>query len=413
MRKTTLIFIILSGVASFFNYVVYPILARLLSSIEFVHIATALALFTQLSSFMLSIVALTIGLSKQTGQSDSKATVEKLQALLTHLFLVIIVIFLAASPLYLGRLHMPAQLLLPICAMLALSMSMSVISGYLNGKQKLVKLGLAIAFSSFLQLGLSVIFAIITKSGTTALNGMALGSFIAIVLIYQVYKAEKLPSLSSIFSHGLSLYRTKSIRSLVKFTIMASLTTLLMNILLIIDLLIVNSRQVDAVIYTDMYVISRVVFFSGMLFIWPFLSNIDIYHPRRIFGLLYRLVGFFVVMTVGAIGIMVLSGQTAIRLLLGSNYNGAANIKQLAILAILYKFIFLLITTLILFFIVMRNYWAVILPLILTACIGVCLILVGSSASTSRLVFGLDIASTIALMAGFYGLVRVKPSQIH
>ena len=207
MRKSTFIFIILSGLASLCNYVVYPILARILSPNEFVDISVALALFTQLSSFMLSIVALTIGLSKQEGEQTARKVVEKLQAILTHLFVVIIIVFLASSPLFLDRLHMPATLLAPISIMLGLSISMSVISGYLNGKQKLEKLGLSIVFSALMQLLLSVAAAVITKSGAVTLAAMAFGSFVAIALTYRVYQSEHLPRPSSVFEHGPSLYR--------------------------------------------------------------------------------------------------------------------------------------------------------------------------------------------------------------
>lgn len=413
MRKSTFIFIVLSGLASFFNYAVYPVLARVLSADEFVDMTVALALFTQLSSFMLSIVALTIGLSKQERERDSKQVVEKLQAILTHLFLVIIVVLLATAPLYLNRIHLPAPLLLPICAMLALSISMSVISGFLNGQQKLVKLGISIAFSAFLQFVLSVGVAATTKSGALTMNAMAFGSLLAIALTYRVYRNEKLPRFSSIFTHGISLYKSKEIQSLIRFTILASLATLVMNILLIADLLLVNSRETDSKIYADTYIISRVVFFSGTLFIWPFLSNINIYKPRESTGLFYRLAGLFSLISICAIGLMVFFGHHITQILLGSDYGTRGDVKQLAIQAIIYKFIYLLISTLTLFFIVMRNYWAVKLPLILAATSGFALLLTPSSTSTVQLIVHLNIAAAVALLGGLVGyrITIRKPSK--
>lgn len=405
MRKSTFIFIVLSGLASVFNYAVYPILARLLDANEFVQIAVALALFTQISSFMLSIVALTIGLSKQEGEKKSKETVEKLQAILTHLFVVLIICFLATSPLFLKRIDLPAPLLVPICIMLGLSISMSIISGYLNGKQKLVKLGIAIALSSGLQLLFSVLIAVITKSGAATLNAMAFGSFMAIVLTYWFYRSEKLPQLSSIFSHGISLYQAKSVRSLVTFTISSAVATLIMNLLLIADLLLVSGRQVDTKLYTDMYVVSRAVFFAGMLFVWPFLSNIDIRNTHQIRGLFYRLLALFVLLASGASLIMSLFGRQVLELLLGSDYGQRVGLKQLAILAIAYKFTFLVLSTLVLFFIVIRSYWAVALPIVLASLIGLGLLIFGER-STTYLVANLNITSAITLLIGAVGFLQ-------
>lgn len=232
---------------------------------EFISITVALALFTQLSSFTLAIVALTIGLSKQKNENESRDVIEKLQTVLIHLFIFVLLAFLVTSPLYFNSLNIDPSLLLPICGMLILSIAMSVISGYLNGKQKLIKLGLVLVFSAGLQLLLSASTAILTKSGVATLYAMAMGAFIAIILTYWAYKKENLPKLSSIFVHKLDIYKSKDIRKLIGYTALSSIAVLIMNILLILDLLLINSRGIDAKIYTDIYVISRIVFFGGKI----------------------------------------------------------------------------------------------------------------------------------------------------
>lgn len=413
MKKTTLIFIMLSGIASFLNYATYPALARILSDEQFVNIAIALALFTQLSSFTLSIVALTIGISKENN-SDSKIIIEKLQAVLSHLFFIVVISLLIISPILLKKIHLPASLLVPIFAMLALSISMSIITGYLNGKQKLVKLGITIACSALLQFIFSVSFGLLTKSGAVALNAMALGSFVAIIATYHAYSDEGLPQISTIFLHRFKLYRSQKMQKLIKYTILSSLAVLIANILLIIDLLIVNNRQIDSKLYTDMYVISRIVFFSGMLFVWPFLSNIDIRYPRHNILLLLKLIVLFTAITIGAVIVMLFYSENVAQILLGSSYNTESNIKVVAVLAIFYKFIYLIILSLILFFIVMRSYWAVVVPLsLIVATLGAILV-TGPNASTTTLVTALNISSAIGLLLGLYGFIKIsiKPLAI-
>ncbi len=401
-------FIFLSGVASFFNYAIYPVLSRVLGDNEFVRITVALALFTQLSSFMLSIVALTIGLSKEVNPVKSKNVIEKLQAVLTHLFLVLIVFLLVFSPFFLDKLHLPATMLVPVCFMLAMSVTISIISGYLNGKQKLIKLGFAIALSSLLQFAFSVGFGIATKSGVVALNAMALGTFISILIIYRAYRSEDLPRPLSVFSHKTELYRSKEMRSLIWFTVLASLAMLAANILSVIDLLIVNSRQVDAKVYTDIYVVSRIVFFGGMLFVWPFLSKIDVRQSAKNTPLLLKLIGIFAAITLVASIIIFALGEQVTEILLGSRYGSDVDINTLAILAILYKFVFLIVLTLTLYFIAMRSYWAISLPVILLGAIGLFTLTIGQSASSLQLITGLTIVSASCTLFGILGFRNIN-----
>ena len=402
MKKTTFTFIILSAAASFFNYATYPALSRILNVNQFVDITVALALFTQLSSFTLTIVAITIGLSKQNGP-ELNSTIEKLQAVLAHMFLGVILIFLILSPLFMKKIHLPASMLLPICAMLALSISMSVITGYLNGKQKLVKLGTAIMLSAVLQFLLCIIVGIITKNGALALDAMALGSLISIIFIYIFYKDENMPRLSTIFIHRLDLYRSKPMRALITFTVWASLAAIATNILMIFDLLLVNNRQVDAQAYTDLYVVSRIVFFGGMLFVWPFLSNIHVGQPKHNIDLLKRLTSLFITISVSASVVMALFGNQVVELLLGSGHQASIDIRWLAIMSIIYKFIYLMITALTLSFIVMRNYWAIWLPLILVVLTGVLNTFIGGHTSTFMFVTSLNAVSLVGLIFGLFG----------
>jgi O-antigen/teichoic acid export membrane protein len=370
---------------------------------EFISITVALALFTQLSSFTLAIVALTIGLSKQKNENESRVVIEKLQTVLIHLFIVVLLAFLVTSPLYFNSLNIDPSLLLPICGMLILSIAMSVISGYLNGKQKLIKLGLALVFSAGLQLLLSASTAILTKSGVATLYAMAMGAFIAIMLTYWVYKKENLPKLSSIFVHKLDIYKSKDIRKLIGYTALSSIAVLIMNILLILDLLLINGRGIDAKIYTDIYVISRIVFFGGMLFVWPFLSNIDIYNPNHNTKLLLRITTLFISISGVSILAMYAFGNQITQILLGDSYAMNTNLKEFAILAILYKFIFLMITTITLYFIVIKSYWSILTPLLLALGTITVTSMLGSGATSIELLRSLNIVAAFGLVVGFYG----------
>lgn len=408
MKKSTFIFIILSGVASFFNYATYPALAHILNDEQFVSITVALAIFTQISSFTLSIVALTIGISKQKDNQSSATLIEKLQAVLIHLFLVLLALFLITSPIFFKKLSLQPSLLAPIAIMLSLSIITSVISGYLNGKGKLLKLGISLVVTAVLQLGLSVLLADLTRSGTATLFAMSGGTILSLLFIYTFYRQENLPQLMSVFTHRFTIYKSLELRSLLKYILATSISILAVNILLILDLLVINSRQQDSEIYADIYVVSRIVYFGGMLFLWPFLSNIDIYRPKRNIGLYLRLCGIFLGITVGALIAMQVFGRQITHILFGSQYQSWSVAKDLALLAILYKFNFLVITSLVMFFIVLRDYWAVRLSIITT--VGLCafVYLSGPSISSTTFVQGLNIISFLAIMCGLFGFFQVS-----
>lgn len=406
MKRSTLYFIVFSTIASALNYAIYPVLARILSTSGFVQITVSLALLTQMSSFTLSLVALTIGLSKNT-EENPKILIEKLQTMLIHIFIVILLIFLLFSPILLSKLHIPLKMLLPICIMLALSIPMSIITGYLNGLGRLTKLGLVILMSAVFQFILTAVVGSVTSNGTAALNAMALGSFLAIITTYVLYKSENLPHLNSFFRHGLSIYRSKNIRSLVKYTALASLATLVVNILLIFDLLVINYLHPNSKLYADIYVISRIVFFSGMLFVWPFLSNVDTNNPRKNIRLFYKLSGVFIAISLVAMVAMTLFSQQVTHYLLGSNYESTNELKTLAILAVIYKFLYLMITALILYFIVLRSYWAAWLAAILIVATLVALFIT-DRASNMSIVASLNVAATVSLAFGMCGFFLVS-----
>lgn len=374
-HKATLFFIFLSGAASFLNYIMYPFIARILEPQVFTEVTVALALFSQISSFSLSVVAITIGLSKDSDKKESKDLIEKLQTVLIHLLLIITLLFVAGLPLYIKQINIQPSLLIPVAGMLLFSVYISVISGYLNGKQKLIKLGFMLIFVAFMQLLFSVLGALFTQSGVYTLYSILIASIVSVTVITLVYRSENLPSVSSFFNHGFTIYKSKDVRSIVRYTILSSISVLVLNILLILDLLIINSRALDAEAYAGIYIISRVVFFAGMLLVWPVLGRIDIKKPRSNVSLMIRLTTLFVIIGFASVGIMLIFGKQVNQVILGNvTYN--ANINTITALAIIYKVLYLFVTTLVLFLIVLRSYWAIIIPVVSALGIGLSQILI-------------------------------------
>lgn len=351
------IFVAASILASALNYLTYPILARMLSGGVFVEITVALSLLTQISAFLSALVALTVGLTKDAHRKDVPE-VGALQSVLFRMFLIVIVVFCFTAPWTMGSLNIPLPYTLPIAMMLLFSVPTAIVSGFFNGRGELIKLGGVAVMTASLQFILTVLVAGITGDGVIALIAMSIGQVLSLVLIYTIFRSEHLPTIS------LRVKAVKNMR-LVRFAVLVSIAVMAVNILQIADLLLVKSQAVDVVLYTDFYVISRIVFFAGMIMIWPFLSWIDTASHAKNVGAIVKAIGIIALgCLVAAVGIIVL-GDTVTRVLLAASYP-QATINSVGTLSIIYKFLYLVIILFTLYFTVMRSYWAVIIPAVLT-----------------------------------------------
>src|SRR5688572_6640345 len=104
MRKhgPLLLFILLSGFASGLNYLTYPVLSRLLPNSEFINITVALSILTQMATFLSSIIALTVGITKSNTIKQPRKLIESLQSELINVFLFFIGLFILTAPFTLG-----------------------------------------------------------------------------------------------------------------------------------------------------------------------------------------------------------------------------------------------------------------------------------------------------------------------
>lgn len=395
MKKTTVYYILLSLFASALNYLTYPLLARLLPPGQYVDITVALSLFTQMSTFMSSIAALAVGLSKE--KESGASTLSKLQTNLLQIFILLGVIFLLLSPLVMSWIKTPAAYAIPIVMMILVSIPVTVISGYLNGKNQLVKLGGVVALTASVQFLAGAITASLSHSGLMTMFVMSVIQIITIVWLVNFLKDPQLPRLSSTVFKPEAL--SPATRKLLLYTVIASFSIMVINILQIVDLLLIkNIDAATAKFYADMYVISRIVFFGGTIFIWPFLGELSLKNNlinKKAFLKLFGIVG--AISSLAIIG-MFLFGNTVTHLLFNQTYDPTL-LNTIVPLSVLYKLFYLLITASCLYFIVLRNYKCVVLAVGAVAITGLSL-LIAKPYDIHSLLFHLTLASALtALLA--------------
>lgn len=364
IKKSVLVFIILSICASALNYIIYPLFSRILAPEEYINITTSLSLFTQVSTFLSSILAITIGLSKsENDKKNSSEKLELLQAFLFKLFLALTITFLLFSPVIMDKIHAPVLFAIPICTMMLLSIPILVISGYLNGKNHMIKLGTVVVISAGSQFVIGLTVALVSHSGLATMLSMSLAQIVTLAIIYTLFSKDNLPGITKSLKTRIGALRGKKMSSLLMYTAFTSFAIMAISLVQIVDLFIVQSlNHANVKFYTDIYVVSRVVFFAGMIFIWPFLGEISLDHHHFNRKPFIKIIVYFTAITLSAIALLYFFGNDLSMLLFGVTYE-LQLIRDIGILSVLYKFFLLVLTAIVLYFVVLRSYVAVWLSL--------------------------------------------------
>ncbi len=358
IKKSVFLFAIISITASAFNYIAYPLYARILPPAEYIHITVALSIFTQISAFLSSIIAITIGLSKSE-QSSAHETIEILQAFLFKLFFVLAALFLIASPFIMPSIHTPVFFAIPIALMMLFSIPILIVSGYLNGKNKMVKLGLVALIAASSQLVVGLATSLVSHNGLTTMLSITVAQCITIAVIYALFSTEHLPGIVKPLTTSIGSIKSKHLGSLLFYTALSALSVMAISLVQVIDLFTIQSlTHVDIKFYTDLYVVSRVVFFAGLIFIWPFLGEISLDHHHFNRKPFIRMILYFTAITSAALLTLFFFGDKLTYLLFGAHYSLQAA-RTIGIFSVLYKSFLLVITAVVLYFIVLRSYVAI------------------------------------------------------
>lgn len=402
MKKTLAPFIALSLFASALNYFAYPILSRLLPSHEYVNITVALSLFTQISTFLSSLTAITIGISKD---KNHEHTLHKLQVSLLQVFSIFGLLFLALSPLIMSNIHTPVAYALPIVIMILLSIPITMISGYLNGHQLMTKLGLVAILVASLQFITGVSVAWISGNGFLTMLCMGSVQILSIIILLRFLGEPAMPRT------GKELFRIEKyspeMKKILVYVIVASFAIMLINILQIFDLLAIkNMGGATAKFYADIYIVSRIVYFGGIILIWPFLGAISIDNKIANNKAFFKLIGMFSLMGSSVLLTLSIFGKDMLHILFGEAYP-AGNLVGILLLSTVYKIFFLVITAACLYLIVFRSLKSVWLALFTLASILAGYSLANHS-SVASILLNLTIAAGISASAGAILLLRFR-----
>lgn len=387
-------YFIFSILASLLNYMMYPLLARILERDDFTSTNVALALVTQITSMMSAVVALAISETLHNPKKKGES-VSVLQSQVTRLYGIVMAIFILTSPFVFRLVNLPLRFIIPLSAVLFFTVPIAIISGYFNGKSLLSKLGAVGLIVAGFQFILAIIFGYISKSGYLSVLGMALGQALAIFVCYRIYSNERLPKIRE----TLFLNRSRPSDSQShKVIVTASLCLLFLNVLQIADLLLINAIGTEQQVYSDISIVSRVVFFGASMFIWVFLSKIRLGNSADNTKYFLNLVSIsFGILLIASL-VFYFEGDTILGIITGTAYD-LADIRLIGIASMLYRIIYVLNITIVLYLIVTRNKHVVLVP--------IWLVMATLFAVGAITVWDISTLGSIVLfnMAGFSGLI--------
>ena len=164
----------------------------------------------------------------------------------------------------------------------------------------------------------------------------------------------------------------------------------------------VNIKQ-----YTDLYILGRVIFFAGMMLVWPFLGGINIKQLHTNLKPLLKLIAFFVSLLIAMIGLLWVASEPLTQVMFGVAYT-FDSVGAIVFLSMIYKVLLLILTVIILYFIVIRNASAVWLSVIVSASLFIASWIVPSSTSSAQLLLILNLIASVATVVGIAQVLRVS-----
>jgi O-antigen/teichoic acid export membrane protein len=324
------IYTILSLGASALNYLLYPALTRVLNPKEFGDFAAIMAISAQVLAILLAFNLTSIYLVKKYPEDEAREKVQVIQKVLIWFFLGATVLLLFAAPLVRERLHIADPLTFGILALFLLTAVPSTIwTGYLQGHNQILKVGVSAVAAALAKLALALLFASLWGvSG--ALWGVLTGGVFGVVVV-RLIAGMRLPSLRSsisTFSKSQGAFLGDVFGYLVATVIVVGALGILQNI----DIVYAKALfpPAEAGVYSGISVLSNALYYVSFVLIWIVLPALAIENPRhnrRLLRTAYSLLG---ALAAGAVlGEFLLSGVLS-TFLLGTAFGGQGTVLIIA-----------------------------------------------------------------------------------
>ncbi len=313
------LFALLSLVGAVLNYALYPALTRVLHPTEFGDFTAVLAISNQVLGIMLAFNLSSISLVKTYPEDDAREKAQIIQKVLIWLLLGATAMLLVASPLISRQLHIVDPLTFIILALVLVATVPAVIwTGYLQGHQRIINVGIYTVISAFSKVALAFLFARLWGvSG--GLLGVLAGVMLAIVAL-RLTAGVRLPSLRSSLT-SITTSEWAFVRESVTYLGISVLVVGMLSVLQNIDIIFAKALFSPAVagVYSGISVLSNALYFLAFLLVWIVLPTVSPANPRHNRRLLRTSYSLLALMAVGA-----MAGEYLLRNVLAGSLLGVA-----------------------------------------------------------------------------------------
>ncbi|MCA9328665.1 hypothetical protein KC959_02755 [Candidatus Saccharibacteria bacterium] len=338
-------FFVLSIPGAFISYLIYPVLARLLSLSQFGDYVTIIGISNQALGILLAFSVLSIALVKQYGEKEANVKARVIQKVLLWLFMALSVVLLILSPLLQQLLNIQyGASFIALAAIMLLSVPMNIWTGFLQGNKEQIRVGLFAVGSALVKFVLIIMFA--QLYGTLGgLFGFALGTLLGLALLYWL-PGKEVPSLRSVFTKlhkSEKLFLPDNKWYMLQAVFVVGSLVFLQNY----DLIRVKALfdPASAGIYSGISVFSNALYFVVFLLIWILLPEFSVHNPtnnRRVLRTAYIVIaGLILCVLFGGIAF----ANKLLPLLLGQSFAGqsttliVASLYQISLVSVaLYAF---------------------------------------------------------------------------
>ncbi len=351
------LFGILSLSGALFNYALYPVLTRILSTRDFGDFAAILAISNQIMGMLVAFNVISIYLVK-TQEEKARAHAQVIQKTLIWIFLLATIVVAAASPYLHNLLKIKSVSSFIVLAMILATAVPAVIwTGYLQGHKEMIRVGVYNLGSSLGKFIL--IIALAGFLGTIGAIWGLLGGALLGLLILRVMPGVTLPKLSSIFEKS-SSYDKKYLSGLRGYFLECLFVVGVLSFLQNYDITLAKAlfKPDIAGTYSGISVLSNALYYLSFLLVWIILPEIKINNQsnnRRILGTAYKLLGLLALVTIFT---EFLFKNTITKLLLGSQFSNQGDVL---IFASLYQLTLVSITLYAFYLLVCRKRRAILL----------------------------------------------------
>jgi O-antigen/teichoic acid export membrane protein len=315
------LFAILSLAGSALSYLLYPVLAKLITPEQFGDVSVVIALAGQIGGLLLAFNVVSIYIVDTHEHEHALRITETIQKIVIQVLLAATGVVMLASPWLSHALKIGSSwTLLGLGLLLLLNVPAVVWTGFLQGHNELARIGIYSLVVAAAKLAGAVVLTLAGLGAPGAIIGILVGQLVGLWVVRMV-PGTQLPSAKGAVSK-ITAAEVKVVRPLAGY-VAESLTVVgVFSVLFAIDIVLAKAFFAPylAGLYSGVAALGRIIFFGTSILTWIMLANLTTHDLAKSRATLMRYLGLIAGLGAVAVAVFWLSSPLIVRLSLGPVY---------------------------------------------------------------------------------------------